>query len=67
MDEQDRQPDASDHATRLRSPQGQSVEADNDAAEAAVRTDDQTDDLNESPVPDPEAKDTDAEDVPEAD
>jgi hypothetical protein len=32
-----------------------------------LREDDRNDELDESPVPDPEAKDTPAEDVPEAD
>jgi hypothetical protein len=31
------------------------------------REDDRNEELDESPVPDPEAKDTNAEDVPEAD
>ena len=31
------------------------------------REDDRNDELEESPVPDPEAKDTDADDDPEAD
>jgi hypothetical protein len=31
------------------------------------REDDRNDELDESPVPDPEAKETDAEDDPEAD
>jgi len=31
------------------------------------REDDRNDELDESPVPDPEAKDTDADDDPEAD
>jgi hypothetical protein len=31
------------------------------------REDDRNDDLDESPVPDPESKDTDAEDDPQAD
>ncbi|HEY6054183.1 MAG TPA: hypothetical protein VIU86_09650 [Gaiellaceae bacterium] len=31
------------------------------------REDDRNDEIDESPIPDPEAKDTDAEDDPEAD
>jgi hypothetical protein len=31
------------------------------------REDDRNDEVEESPVPDPESKDTDADDVPEAD
>ena len=34
---------------------------------SAAREDDRNEEVDESPVPDPEAKDTDAEDVPEAD
>ncbi len=38
-----------------------------DEQDRQPRENDQTADLEESPVPDPEAKDTDADDVPEAD
>jgi hypothetical protein len=60
-------PRENDHATRPVSPPEHSPESSASSAEAAPRDDDRNDELEGSPVPDPEEEQGDAEDVPQAD
>ena len=73
MSEQDTQrsaedhPRDDDHATRLVSPNETPDQSGGGSAGASPRVDDRNDELEGSPVPDPEANDAGAEDDPQAD